>query len=240
MSPLRTTSRKSSILATTSDIVAEARAGRMFILVDDAGRENEGDLVLPAQFASATAVNFMARFGRGLICLALTRARARWLGLTLLPRRNGRRDQTAFTVSIEARTGVTTGISARDRARTIAVAIDDATDRNDISTPGHIFPLVACEGGVLGRPGHTEAAVDVSRLAGLAPAGIICEIMNDDGTMARLPDLFRFAKHHGLKVGTIANLIDHRLAACARLPSTADSIVNGVVHPPIRAPSPPR
>jgi 3,4-dihydroxy 2-butanone 4-phosphate synthase/GTP cyclohydrolase II len=182
----------------------------MFILVDDEGRENEGDLVIPAEMATAEAINFMARFGRGLVCLALERSRVDALGLTLMTRSNASRHQTAFTVSIEAREGVSTGISAADRARTVAVAIDPACGPADIATPGHIFPLVARDGGVLERAGHTEAAVDIARLAGLKAAGVICEIMNDDGTMARLPDLVRFAQFHNLKIATIADLIGHR------------------------------
>ncbi len=199
-----------SWLSTIEDVVEDARAGRMFILVDDEDRENEGDLVIPAQMATAEAVNFMARYGRGLICLSMTRNRVDELGLQLMAPRNGTRHQTAFTVSIEAREGVTTGISAADRARTIAVAINPESHRDDIVTPGHIFPLMAQDGGVLVRAGHTEAAVDISRLAGLNPAGVICEIMNDDGTMARMPDLVKFAQHHGLKIATIADLIAYR------------------------------
>jgi 3,4-dihydroxy 2-butanone 4-phosphate synthase/GTP cyclohydrolase II len=201
---------KLSWLSTIEDVVEDARAGRMFILVDDEDRENEGDLVIPAQMATADAVNFMARYGRGLICLSMTRDRVDELGLQLMAPRNGTRHQTAFTVSIEAREGVTTGISAADRARTIAVAINPNSDRNDIVTPGHVFPLMAQDGGVLVRAGHTEAAVDISRLAGLNPSGVICEIMNDDGTMARMPDLVKFAQHHGLKIATIADLIAYR------------------------------
>ncbi|MCU0945223.1 MAG: 3,4-dihydroxy-2-butanone-4-phosphate synthase [Rubritepida sp.] len=192
------------------ELLEEARRGRMFILVDDEDRENEGDLVIPAQFATPDAINFMARHARGLICLAMTRGRVEQLGLPLMAQSNGTRHQTAFTVSIEARDGVTTGISAADRARTIAVAINPELGREHIVTPGHVFPLVAREGGTLVRAGHTEAAVDFARLAGLNPAGVICEIMNDDGTMARLPDLVTFAQHHGLKLGTIADLIAHR------------------------------
>ncbi|RKK05847.1 3,4-dihydroxy-2-butanone-4-phosphate synthase [Pseudoroseomonas wenyumeiae] len=197
-------------LSPTEELLEEARRGRMFILVDDEDRENEGDLVIPAQFATPDAINFMARFARGLICLAMTRNRVEQLGLPLMAQANGTRHQTAFTVSIEAREGVTTGISAADRARTIAVAINPETKREDIVTPGHVFPLVAREGGTLVRAGHTEAAVDFARMAGLNPAGVICEIMNEDGTMARLPDLVAFAQHHGLKLGTIADLIGHR------------------------------
>ena len=199
-------------LSTTDELVEDARAGRMFMLVDDEDRENEGDLVIPAQFCDAAAVNFMAKHGRGLICLALTRKRCEELGLPLMAQ--GERDAASAPpspYSIEAREGVTTGISAADRARTIAVAIDPALGRSDIVTPGHIFPLMARDGGVLVRAGHTEAAVDIARLAGLNPSGVICEIMNDDGTMARLPDLVAFAQRHGLKVGTIADLIAYRL-----------------------------
>ncbi len=210
MSTSLQTANLSDYLSSAADIIEEARNGRMFILVDDEDRENEGDLVIPAQFATPDAINFMARHARGLICLAMTQQRVEQLGLTLMSRSNGTRHQTAFTVSIEAREGVTTGISAADRARTVAVAINPARGRDDIVTPGHIFPLVAREGGALIRAGHTEAAVDIARLAGLMPAGVICEIMNDDGTMARLPDLVAFAQHHNLKLGTIADLIAHR------------------------------
>ncbi|HEU0071158.1 MAG TPA: 3,4-dihydroxy-2-butanone-4-phosphate synthase [Alphaproteobacteria bacterium] len=200
----------SDFLSSIEDVIEDARNGRMFILVDDEGRENEGDLVMPAEKADAAAINFMAKHGRGLICLTLPRERVDTLGLSLMSPKNEARHQTAFTVSIEAREGVTTGISAADRAETIRVAIDPAKGRNDIVTPGHIFPLVAQDGGVLVRAGHTEAAVDVARMAGLNPAGVICEIMNDDGTMARLPDLVKFAQMHGLKVATIADLIAYR------------------------------
>lgn len=193
------------------DVIEWARQGRMFILVDDEDRENEGDLVIPAQFCDAQAVNFMAKYGRGLICLALTRRRCEELGLPLMAQGNESRLSTAFTVSIEAREGVTTGISAADRARTIQVAIDPKSTREDLVTPGHVFPLMARDGGVLVRAGHTEAAVDIARLAGLYPAGVICEIMNDDGTMARLPDLVAFAERHDLIIGTIADLIAYRL-----------------------------
>lgn len=192
------------------ELIEEARAGRVFILVDDEDRENEGDLIVPAEKATPEAVNFMARHGRGLICLALDRARVDVLGLPLVARHNTSRHQTAFTLSIEARDGVTTGISAADRARTIQVAIDPNAGARDIVTPGHVFPLVARDGGVLVRTGHTEAAVDISRLAGLNPSAVICEIMNDDGTMARLPDLVAFAQRHGIKLGTIADLISYR------------------------------
>jgi 3,4-dihydroxy 2-butanone 4-phosphate synthase/GTP cyclohydrolase II len=200
----------SKYLSSTEELIEEARNGRMFILVDDEDRENEGDLVIPAQFATPDAINFMARHARGLICLTMTRQRVDTLGLPLMSRQNGTRHQTAFTVSIEAREGVTTGISAADRAKTIAVAINPDSTRDDITTPGHVFPLVAREGGTLVRAGHTEASVDIARKAGLNPSAVICEIMNDDGTMARLPDLVTFAQHHNLKLGTIADLIAHR------------------------------
>jgi 3,4-dihydroxy 2-butanone 4-phosphate synthase / GTP cyclohydrolase II len=198
------------VKAAAEDIIEEARRGRMFILVDDEDRENEGDLVIPAQWANPEAINFMAKHARGLICLAMTRERVEQLGLPLMAKNNGTRHQTAFTVSIEAREGVTTGISAADRARTVAVAIDPSCGPQDIVSPGHVFPLVARDGGVLERTGHTEAAVDLARLAGLTPAGVICEIMNDDGTMARRNDLISFAQRHGLKIGTIADLIAYR------------------------------
>ncbi len=192
------------------EIIEDARAGRMFILVDDEHRENEGDLVIPAEFADAEAVNFMAKYGRGLICLPMTSAQIKRLGLPPMARHNSSRHETAFTVSIEAREGVTTGISAADRALTIKTAINPQCRPAEIATPGHVFPLEARDGGVLIRAGHTEAAVDISRLAGHNPAGVICEIMNDDGTMARLSDLIPFAKKHGLKIGTIADLIAYR------------------------------
>jgi 3,4-dihydroxy 2-butanone 4-phosphate synthase/GTP cyclohydrolase II len=206
--PVRTSFH--DFISPTEELLEEARRGRMFVLVDDEDRENEGDLVIPAQFATPDAINFMARHARGLICLAMTQQRVEQLALPLMAQSNGTRHQTAFTVSIEAREGVTTGISAADRARTVAVAINPELGREHIVTPGHVFPLVAREGGTLVRAGHTEAAVDFARLAGLNPAGVICEIMNDDGTMARMPDLVAFAQHHGLKLGTIADLIGHR------------------------------
>ena len=197
-------------LAPIETILADARAGTMFILVDDEDRENEGDLVIPAPFCNAEAVNFMAKYGRGLICLSMDKQQIQKLGLPPMSQHNSSRHQTAFTVSIEAREGVTTGISASDRAKTIAAAIDENANSATIATPGHIFPLEAREGGVLVRAGHTEAAVDISRLAGLQPAGVICEIMKDDGEMARLPDLIPFAKEHGLNIATIADLIAYR------------------------------
>jgi 3,4-dihydroxy 2-butanone 4-phosphate synthase/GTP cyclohydrolase II len=200
----------SDAISPIEEIINEARNGRMFILVDHEDRENEGDLVIPAQMATPEVINFMATHGRGLICLSMPGARIDALGLPLLSAQNSSRHETAFTMSIEAREGVTTGISAQDRAHTVAVAIDPTKGAADIATPGHIFPLRARDGGVLVRAGHTEAAVDVSRLAGLNPSGVICEIMNDDGTMARLPDLVTFAQKHGLKIGTISQLIAYR------------------------------
>jgi 3,4-dihydroxy 2-butanone 4-phosphate synthase/GTP cyclohydrolase II len=197
-------------ISSVEEIIEDARNGRMFILVDHEDRENEGDLVIPAQWATPDAINFMALYGRGLICLAMTSDRIEQLGLQLMSTNNSSRHETAFTVSIEAREGVTTGISAADRARTVQVAIDASKGAQDIATPGHVFPLRARNGGVLVRAGHTEAAVDVSRLAGLNPAGVICEIMNDDGTMARLPELVAFSQRHGLKIGTISDLISYR------------------------------
>ena len=194
---------QSDILSSPAEIIEDARNGKMFILVDDESRENEGDLIIPAQMATPQAINFMAKYGRGLICLALTQERVRELGLPLMARDNDSRHQPAFTISIEAREGVSTGISASDRARTIAVAVDPTKSKDAIVSPGHVFPLEARDGGVLVRAGHTEASVDISRLAGLNPSGVICEIMNDDGTMARLPDLTKFAQFHGLKIGTI-------------------------------------
>jgi 3,4-dihydroxy 2-butanone 4-phosphate synthase / GTP cyclohydrolase II len=199
------------VLVGAEAIINEARNGRMFILVDDDDRENEGDLVIPAQMATPDAINFMARHGRGLICLALTQDRVSQLGLQPMTSANRSRNETAFTVSIEARDGISTGISAADRARTIAVAIDAANGADALVSPGHVFPLVARPGGVLVRAGHTEAAVDVARLAGLNPSGVICEIMREDGTMARLDDLMDFARTHGLKIGTIRDLIAYRL-----------------------------
>jgi 3,4-dihydroxy 2-butanone 4-phosphate synthase/GTP cyclohydrolase II len=197
-------------ISSAAEIIEEARAGRIFILVDDEDRENEGDLVIPAQFATPDAINFMIKHARGLVCLAMTRARCEALGLPLMTQANGTRHETAFTVSIEAKEGVTTGISAADRARTVSVAINPELGRDDIVSPGHIFPLMARDGGTLIRAGHTEASVDIARLAGLIPAGVICEIINDDGTMSRLPDLVAFAQRHNLKLGTIADLIAHR------------------------------
>ena len=197
-------------LSPIEDVIEEARNGRMFILVDDEDRENEGDLVIPGQMATPDAINFMATHGRGLICLTLESERCDELGLTMMSAHNGTRHETAFTVSIEAKTGVTTGISAPDRARTVAVAIDPNAGRHDIVTPGHVFPLRARPGGVLVRAGHTEASVDIARLAGLNPSGVICEIMSDSGEMARRPELVEFAKKHDLKIAQIADLIRYR------------------------------
>ncbi|UIP05842.1 3,4-dihydroxy-2-butanone-4-phosphate synthase [Erythrobacter sp. SDW2] len=199
------------VLVGAEEIINEARNGRMYVLVDDEDRENEGDLIIPGQMATPDAINFMATHGRGLICLALDKARVDALGLQPMSRNNKESMQTAFTISIEAKEGVTTGISAADRARTISVAIDAMKGPDDIVTPGHVFPLAARDGGVLVRAGHTEAAVDISRLAGLNPSGVICEIMNEDGTMARLDDLVRFARKHSLKIGTIRDLIEYRM-----------------------------
>ena len=209
------------------EVIDDARNGRMVVLVDDESRENEGDLVIPAQMATPEVVNFMAKHGRGLICLALTRERVEQLGLPLMSHDNISRHETAFTVSIEAREGVTTGISAADRARTIQVAIDPARDANDIGSPGHVFPLRARDGGVLVRAGHTEASVDIARLAGLNPSAVICEIMNEDGTMARRPDLAEFARQHGIKIGTIRDLIAYRLRH--------DSLVEPVLECPFES-----
>jgi len=197
-------------ISPTDEIIAEARAGRMFILVDHEDRENEGDLVIAGEFATAEAVNFMAMHGRGLICLPMTPERIDRLGLPMMAVNNASRQETAFTVSIEAREGVSTGISAADRAHTIATAINEQNSQVAIATPGHVFPLRARRGGVLVRAGHTEAAVDIARLAGLNPSGVICEIIKDDGEMARLPDLIAFAETHGMKIGTISDLIAYR------------------------------
>ena len=198
------------MISPIEEILAEAREGRPFIIVDAEDRENEGDIVIPAQFATPAQINFMAMHARGLICVAISEERAQALRLPPMAAHNGTRHSTAFTVSIEAREGVTTGISAHDRAHTIAVAIDPTKRAEDLTSPGHVFPLVARGGGVLVRAGHTEAAVDLARLAGLIPAGVICEVMNDDGTMARLPELIAFAARHNLKIGTISDLIEYR------------------------------
>jgi 3,4-dihydroxy 2-butanone 4-phosphate synthase/GTP cyclohydrolase II len=198
-------------ISPVEDIVADMRAGRIVILVDEEDRENEGDLVLAADHVTADAINFMARFGRGLICLTLTRERCQLLELPPMTVRNGDKKGTAFTVSIEANEGVTTGISAADRARTVEAAVAKHAKPTDLVQPGHIFPLQAVDGGVLMRAGHTEAGCDLAAMAGCSPASVICEIMKDDGTMARLPDLQLFAAEHGLKIGTIADLIEHRI-----------------------------
>ncbi len=197
-------------LASTPEIIAELKAGRMVILVDEEDRENEGDLVLAADFVTPEAINFMARFGRGLICLTLTQERCKQLNLPLMTARNGTQYGTAFTVSIEAAEGVTTGISAADRAHTIKTAVAKHVRADEIVQPGHVFPIMAQPGGVLVRAGHTEAGCDLTAMAGLTPAAVICEIIKDDGTMARLPDLIEFAKEHNLKIGTIADLIQYR------------------------------
>ncbi|MBF0347021.1 MAG: bifunctional 3,4-dihydroxy-2-butanone-4-phosphate synthase/GTP cyclohydrolase II [Magnetococcales bacterium] len=200
----------SSDFNSIGEIIDDFRQGRMIILVDDENRENEGDLIIPAEDCTSEAVNFMARFGRGLICLAMTRERVEYLQIPLMVVDNDAKFKTAFTVSIEAKTGVTTGISAHDRARTIAVAIDDKSLPSDLVRPGHVFPLIAKDGGVLVRAGHTEASVDLARMAERKPAAVICEILNENGTMARVPDLIPFARAHGLKIGTIAELISYR------------------------------
>ena len=212
-------------ISTTQEIVAELRAGRMVILVDEEDRENEGDLVLAAEFVTPEAINFMAKFGRGLVCLTLTEERCAQLDLPMMTARNGTSYGTNFTVSIEAAEGVTTGISAADRAKTIQVAVGKDVKRSDIVQPGHIFPLKAQKGGVLMRAGHTEAGCDFAELAGLTPAAVICEIMNDDGTMARLPDLIEFARLHELKIGTIADLIHYR--------NQHESVIEPIAHPSI-------
>ena len=201
----------SNSLSPIGEIIEDAKKGKMYILVDDPNRENEGDLILPAQMVSPEAINFMAKYGRGLICLALTKKRINELKLPLMNPSNQKNDLTAFTISIEAKEGVTTGISAADRSHTISVAIDNNKRKDDIVSPGHIFPLMAWDGGVLERAGHTEAAVDISKISGLNPSGVICEIMSDDGSMARLPELIEFAKKHSLKIGTVSDLIKYRL-----------------------------
>ncbi len=198
-------------LSSIEEIIADARNGKMYILVDDPDRENEGDLIIPAQYATPDAINFMAKYGRGLICLAMTKDRIKELNLPLMNPKNIKNDLTAFTVSIEAKEGVTTGISASDRAHTISVAINNNRSKDDLVYPGHVFPLMAWDGGVLERAGHTEAAVDISKLANLNPSGVICEIMSDDGSMARLPEIIKFAKSHNINVGTVSDLIKFRL-----------------------------
>ena len=214
------------LISPVEDIVAEMRAGRMVILVDEEDRENEGDLVLAGDHVTPEAINFMARFGRGLICLTLTRERCELLKLPPMAVRNGAQYSTAFTVSIEAAEGVTTGISAADRSRTVQAAVARDAKFSDLVQPGHIFPLQAVDGGVLMRAGHTEAGCDLAAMAGCSPAAVICEIMNDDGTMARLPDLQLFAAEHGLKIGTIADLIAHR----SRTESLLEKVGNRPLH----------
>lgn len=218
--PLQLVPKTPAVISPVEEIVAELKAGRMVILVDEEDRENEGDLVLASDHVTPEAINFMARFGRGLICLTLTRERCEFLKLPPMAAQNGTVYSTAFTVSIEAAEGVTTGISAADRARTIQVAVAKNTQASDLVQPGHVFPLQAVEGGVLMRAGHTEAGCDLAAMAGCSPSAVICEIMNDDGTMARLPDLQTFATEHGLKIGTIADLIEHR--------SRTESLVNAI------------
>jgi 3,4-dihydroxy 2-butanone 4-phosphate synthase/GTP cyclohydrolase II len=223
--PLQLVPQTPAVISPVEEIVAELKAGRMVILVDEEDRENEGDLVLASDHVTPEAVNFMARFGRGLICLTLTRERCEFLKLPPMAAQNGTVYSTAFTVSIEAAEGVTTGISAADRARTIQVAVDPSTQPNDLVQPGHVFPLQAVDGGVLMRAGHTEAGCDLAAMAGCSPSAVICEIMNDDGTMARLHDLQTFATEHGLKIGTIADLIEHR--------SRTESLVNAISTRPM-------
>ena len=213
-------------LSSIEEVIEEAKAGRIFILVDDENRENEGDLCIPAENATPEAINFMAKHARGLICLAMQRSRVEQLGLPLMSQNNATRLETAFTVSIEAREGVTTGISAHDRARTISVAIDPSKTREDIVSPGHVFPLVARDGGTLVRAGHTEAVVDIARMAGMNPAGVICEIMNDDGTMARMPDLIAFAEQHSIKIATIADLINYRRSKESIIERSVETVLN--------------
>ena len=213
-------------LSTIEEVIADAKAGKLFILVDDEDRENEGDLCVIGEYGTADAINFMAKYGRGLICLALTRIRTEQLGLTMMERRNESRHETAFTISIEAREGVTTGISAADRALTIKTAIDPNCGERDITTPGHIFPLIARDGGALVRAGHTEAVVDIARACGSDnPSGVICEIMKDDGEMARLPDLIGFAKEHDLKIASIADLIAWRRRNESLVQRTVESAI---------------
>ncbi|MCC6598914.1 MAG: 3,4-dihydroxy-2-butanone-4-phosphate synthase [Alphaproteobacteria bacterium] len=208
--PKRYNSDFQKALSDVEELILDIKSGKPVILIDDEDRENEGDLIIAAEMATAENINFMAKEGRGLICLPMERGMVERLGLSLMGRGDNTHHRTAFTVSIEAREGVTTGISAADRAHTIRTAIDPKMTRDDIATPGHVFPLLARDGGVLVRAGHTEAAVDLAKMAGFSGAGVICEIMNDDGTMARLPDLVGFSQYHGLKIGTIENLINHR------------------------------
>ena len=212
-----------AFISSISEIIEDQRLGKMVIMVDDEDRENEGDLIIPAAKVDDKAINFMAKYGRGLICLSLTEDRVKELDLPLMSQNNDARDSTAFTISIEAKEGVTTGISAQDRAVTIQTAIDQKKTKKDIMSPGHVFPLVARDGGVLMRAGHTEASVDLARLSGHAPAGVICEIMNDDGTMARVPDLIEFSIKHKIKIGRIVDLISHRRDKDKFIKKTYDS-----------------
>ena len=213
-------------ISSISEIIADQRQGKMVIMVDDEDRENEGDLIIPAQKVDHKAINFMATYGRGLICLSLTEDRVKELDLPLMSQNNDSRDSTAFTISIEAKEGVTTGISAKDRAVTILTAIDQKKTKNDIMSPGHVFPLVARDGGVLMRAGHTEASVDLARLSGHTPAGVICEIMNDDGTMARVPDLIEFSQKHNIKIGRIVDLISYRRNKDKFIKKIYDSVID--------------
>ena len=213
-------------ISSIEDIIEDQRQGKMVIMVDDESRENEGDLILPAEKVTDQAVNFMATYGRGLICLPLTTSRVKELNLPLMAQNNQERDPTAFTISIEAKNGVTTGISAQDRATTILAAIDSSKSENDITSPGHVFPLVARDGGVLVRAGHTEASVDLARLSGNLPGSVICEIMNDDGTMARVPDLIKFSEKHNIKIGRIVDLISYRLEKDTNIKKTHEGKIN--------------
>ena len=213
-------------ISSIEEIIEDQKLGKMVIMVDDEDRENEGDLIIPAAKVDDKAINFMATHGRGLICLSLTEDRVKELDLPLMSQNNDSRDTTAFTISIEAKEGVTTGISAQDRAVTIQTAIDQNKSKKDIMSPGHVFPLVARDGGVLMRAGHTEASVDLARLSGHTPAGVICEIMNDDGTMARIPDLIEFSKKHSIKIGRIVDLISHRRNKDKFIKKSYDSEIN--------------
>jgi len=212
-------------LSSIKDVIKDASKGKIFILVDDENRENEGDLCVLGEFASPDAINFMAKYGRGLICLSLTRAQSENLGLSLMERRNEGRFETAFTVSIEATNGVTTGISAADRSKTIKTAINPNATKNEITTPGHVFPLISKDGGTLIRAGHTEAVVDIAKLANANPSGVICEIMKDNGEMARLPDLITFSKKHNIKIGSISDLISYRRKNEIYLKRVSESIL---------------
>jgi 3,4-dihydroxy 2-butanone 4-phosphate synthase/GTP cyclohydrolase II len=234
---LHSSSETHAAIASIPEAIEEIRAGRMVILVDDEDRENEGDLCLAAEKVTPEAINFMATHGRGLICLSLTEARLRELrlGMMVPDHENTAGYGTAFTISIEARSGVTTGISAQDRARTVQVAIDDETRPADLARPGHIFPLRAREGGVLRRAGQTEGSVDLARLAGLKPAGVICEVMKEDGTMARMPDLMSFGREHGIKIATVADLIEYRLRTEKLVRRASEAIIPTVAGGDFRA-----